>query len=131
MRWLACALLLGVCIRHFSNHWFNSYLGVKWWFYVMGGLWEALLCSVLAAVVWQAKETKWRWAALYALMIGISEALQMAICRVLIFDISKMPIGTNTCDFVTGLQMTATINTLYLLIGALLLGVMWREYKRG
>lgn len=129
MKWLACALLLGVCVRHFSNHWFNSYLGVKWWFYVMGGLWEFFLCSALLMVVWQARATKWRWLALYALMIGAFEALQMSVCRVLIFDISKMPIGTNTCDFVTGLKVTATINTLYLFVGALLIGVMFRESK--
>ena len=129
MKPLAFALFIGVLIRHFSNAWFNTYLGIKWWFYVWGGVWEVFLCAALAAMVWHYEKTKWRLIALYALGIGICEGLQMVVCRVLIFDISSMPKGVNTCDYLTGLHVTTSINTLYLLILALIVGAILRAKK--
>lgn len=122
--WLA---VIGVMFRHFTHSWIgpHTYLGTKGWFYMMGGMWEIFLCSALFVMVWQYSKDKWRWAALYALGIGICEATQMTVCRALVVDITK--IQGNTCDFVTGLQVTATFNILYLMIGAFLYGVMRRE----
>lgn len=93
----------------------------------MGGLWEAALCAGLFLVVWEAKRTKWRWVALYALGIGICESMQMAACRVWVTDISK--VRGNLCDFVTGLPVTATVNALYLLFLAFAIGALIREQQ--
>lgn len=127
MKWFAYLLLIGVMFRHFTHDWLGSqtYLGPKGWFYMMGGIWEIFLCSALFMVVWNQTKTIWRWVALYALGIGICAATQIAVCRALVFDISK--VKGNTCDFITGMPVTSTFNVLCLMVGAILLGVMWRE----
>lgn len=129
MKWLSALLLLGVCVRHFTAHNIGAqtYLNARGWFYVMGGLWEAMLCGILLMLVLEAQKSPYRLIAAFALIVGMAEAMQMSVCRALVVDMKTIPIGANICDHVAGLPVTATINTLYLLILAVLIGVQIRE----
>lgn len=128
MRWFACALVIGMVLRYFSYHSIGAqtYLTARGWYYVMGGLWEVLLCAALALVVWEAKKSAWRWLALYALVVSICESLQASVCRIAVAEMSSVPKGVNICDYVSGIQFTTTINTLYLIVLALIVGVILR-----
>ena len=129
MKVFATALLLMIVARHFTAFWLgaHTYLGPKGWSYMMTGIVEVFFCGALAYIVYYARKTKWRWLALFALGIGISEGLQIAACRIAIVDISLVPAGTNLCDYATGLPITLTMNSLYLLILSVIAGGLLRD----
>ena len=131
MKAFASLLLVGVLARHFSYQAIgaNTYLGARGWHYVMGGLWEILLCAALALVIWETKKSAWKWIALYALGVAMIESLQASLCRIAITNMSSVPKGANICDFVTGFPITATVNTLYLMMLALIVGAILRAKK--
>src|SRR5882672_9284152 len=107
-RWLGPILLVGVFLRHNTSQWFPGYSPAAW-FYVLGGLWEILLCAcvllayshnpLLAAAMW----------------IGILEGSQVSICRLATKDIDAVH-GQNLCDALTGLPIGATMTGLYVIL---------------
>lgn len=111
-------LIVSVFVRHFTAHSIGSqtYLNPRGWFYVMGGLWEALLCAVIGLMFWQTKDRVAKVVGLLAMAIGIVEAIQMVIARSLVYDMKTIPINKNVLDHLSGLQLSAVLVTLYLFI---------------
>lgn len=105
---LGIALLILVSLRHNGSFWINDLTGFpqKGAFYVMGGAWEAVLCLVLATYLWRQKEH----IGVFACVVGASEGIQMAVCRLL-----QGPSAKNLCDTYFGLPVGATIVSLYVL----------------
>jgi hypothetical protein len=118
MKWIAGLLLVGVFFRHSAHTWLAGTMGipVAGWFYVLGGVWEVLLCAVLALMFGAMREDRWARVAFAAMLIGIAEGAQMAGCRLMIEDMSKLPRGVNICDAATGLPIGAAFFSLYLII---------------
>ena len=118
MKAIASLLLLGVFIRHDAVTWIASTVGMTpaAIFYILGGIWEAILCAVLLMIFWVAKKSIWRNLAIAAMLIGILEATQVSVCRMAISDIRAVPQGTNLCDFVSGLPIGISLTCLYFLI---------------
>lgn len=126
MKWIACLLLLGVTLRHNGANWLaESSFTPAAWFYMLGGLWEVALCAVLMWVLLAAKFSIYRDLALFAMVIGILEGLQVTGCRLLVADISKVPRGASLCDWTTGLPIGATMVSAYVLI--LCYGILRRK----
>lgn len=124
---VAALLMFGVCVRHFTSHQLDGFwLTSRAWFYVLGSAWEALLCAMLAIVIAATSPTKYRFLALSALCIGISEALQMGTCR-LVLGSQKLPAGMDTCDYVTGLPIGATSLAIYI---AAVLWALWKSREQ-
>ena len=119
MKWLGPILLVGVFVRHNTSHWLTGY-SPQAWFYVLGGLWEVVLCLTLLRFVTAPL-------AISALWIGILEGAQVATCRLLTADISAVPKNANLCDALTGLPIGATMTGLYLLIICWAIGKKWRS----
>lgn len=117
MKVIAFALLVGVFIRHSGHTWLSgSGYSPAAVFYMLGGLWEALLCALGAALVYGARRTVWSGVALAALTIGALEGLQVTGCRLAIADIRAVPSGANLCDYATGLPVGAVAFSLYLIV---------------
>ncbi len=123
MKWLGPLLLVGVFLRHNTSGWFPAY-SPQAWFYILGGLWEMILCAVLFLFLRAPL-------AIAALWIGILEGAQVSICRLLTADISQVPKGANLCDHLTGLPIGATMTALYLGIICWAIGKEWRRDGRG
>lgn len=124
MRWLACALLLAVSMRHNSAFWVADMLqttpaAVS---YVMGGLLEVILGLAIASLLLTFAASVWRNLALVAAAIAVIEGSQMAVCRVLITDIRQLPPNTTLCDFVTGIPIGSVISTMYVLAVCFIVG---------
>lgn len=131
MKWLAILLLLGVFIRHDAANWLAGSISPAGWFFLLGGLWEALLCTLLLAVVLQ-QPGPWRALSVAALVIGIVEALQMSVCRLVISPAAyeAMPNGSNICDYLLGFQLGAPIVAFELFVVCVALGLSWRSASR-
>ena len=116
MKALAFVLLLGVFIRHDSANWLASITGLTpaAMFYILGGLWEFTLCSLLLFMVLGYPYTLWRGLASAGLVIGVLEGFQIFACRLAIADIGAVPMGANLCDFSTGFPVGAVMTSLYL-----------------
>lgn len=99
MKPLAILLLVGVFIRHGSAGWLADLTSfpVKGIFYILGGMWEAILCVALLRFIILERETLWVRLAMLACVAGAIEGLQMAVCRTLTPDISAVPVGENLC----------------------------------
>src|SRR5437870_2954674 len=108
MKWLGPILLVGVFLRHDTSQWLPGYTPGAW-FYVLGGLWEMILCGSLLALIGGYP------LAIAALWIGILEGAQVSTCRLLMTDITKVPRGGNLCDALTGLPIGATMTALYVI----------------
>jgi hypothetical protein len=112
MRWLACALLLGVFVRHDTAFtmaaWIGTSPGVV--FYVLGALWEVMLCTTLLGILWAAKRDAWTEIAMAAVTIGIVEAGMVAGCQIALHG--AVPPGMTTCQHVTGIPIGAVVTTL-------------------
>lgn len=123
MKLIAFALLVGVFLRHSGHHWLASdgYSPAAV-FYMLGGLWEALLCAVGAAVAYGYRASIWRAVALSALVIGALEGLQVTGCRLAVSDIRAVPKGANLCDYATGLPVGAVAFSLYVIVIAWTVG---------
>jgi hypothetical protein len=105
---LGIILLILVSIRHNGSIWLSDFTGItqKGVFYVLGGAWEAVLCFVLASYLWKQREH----IGVFACVIGASEGIQMAVCRLL-----QSPTSGNLCDAYFGLPVGATFVSMYAL----------------
>jgi len=129
MKYLAILLLVGVVVRHNTAYEVASLTGISppGAFYVLGGLWESILCAVVLIIAWQQRQTVYRSAILGAMAIGIIEGLQMSVCRACIKNMADVPKGVNICDYLTGFPVGATVASLYLII---LIWILGKELKK-
>ena len=119
MQWLAVALFLGVAIRHAGASWLAPTFGVTvpGAFYVLGGLWEALLCLAVMALLSTQRPSRWRGLALGAMAIGAIEGALMGACRLAAgTTLGSKPRDMNLCDWVTGIPVGPVLLGLYTLI---------------
>jgi len=118
VKWIAFVLLLGVFIRHNTYNFLaeQTHLPPQTIFYLLGGLWEAVLCSALLMIFWAMRSGIWKNLAVAAMLIGILEGLQVFVCRLCVKDIYAVPPGTNLCDYVSGLPVGVSLTCLYFLI---------------
>lgn len=128
MKALAFVLILGVFIRHDSPNWLAALSGMTpaAVFYILGGMWEVVLCTLLLWLVAGYPYTIWQAIASVALLVGISEGFQMFACRLAIVDIKAVPRGQNLCDFATGFPVGAVTTSLYLLALCWIVGRAYR-----
>ena len=110
MKHVAYVLLIGVFIRHDTSLWLADLTGKKasLIFYALGGLWEAMLASVIWLLIADRKAAAYKHLAVLGCIFAISEGLQMSVCRVL-----AEPGKGNLCDSLTGLPVGATLTSLY------------------
>jgi len=120
MKWLGPLLLIGVFARH-NMTWLPGYSPSEW-FYIMGGLWEFVLCSILLRFITLSL-------GIAALWIGILEGAQVATCGALMGH-RRPPEGMNECDYLSGLPIGATMTALYLGIVCWAIGKEWRAGSR-
>lgn len=123
-RWLWALLLILVALRHHTSQVLALSLPISapGIFYIQGGLWEALLCGVIAAFLWNQEPSFWKRAGLAAMAVGIIEGLQMSVCRSLVVSMADVPKGVNICDHVTGKPVAATLMWLEIFMVCVLLG---------
>ena len=116
MKIIAAILLIGVFLRHGSHNLLagNTALSPAAWFYILGGLWEVVLCGVLLFILLSAKG-QLKYFAIWAMIIGILEGLQISVCRLSIDNLSSVPKGTDLCDYLLGVPLGATEAATYLL----------------
>jgi hypothetical protein len=122
--WIACALLLGVFIRHEGIYWIAGASGYtpQATAYMLGGMLEALLWAVVLTFARGFEDSIWRDLMLTASTIGILEGLQTTGCRLAVSDISRVPRGTSLCEFVVGFQIGHTMFAVYLLFVLWIIG---------
>lgn len=104
-------ILLGmVIVTHFGYDLLSQVTGIHRavWFYVLMGLWTALLCAFVMYLLWARRKEAAITVVFAAMGIGIIEGLQM-LCLLA----GYVPDGINACDHVTGLPVTATTISLY------------------
>jgi len=114
MRFVIAILFIGILARHVIPNWIWQGTGISQagWFYIFGGGLEVLFCLVFLYVVKNFKKISKEWESLlkiehaflilfikYIIIIGISEGLQISVCRLAISKISDVPQGVNLCDF--------------------------------
>jgi hypothetical protein len=127
---LAALLLIGVFLRHHTAHQISAWTG---WtanivYYVEGGLFEVLLCGVLATCLLASRRSLGRDLALVALGIGAVEGLLMALFQM--FKTSRPPPGVNTGDWITGLPLTPILIMLSVIaVIATYLLWWWKDEK--
>ena len=123
MRLLAAALAIGAVFFNFSAEWALPKYGPYATWYILQSLWVVVLCAAVRLLI-EAYPRTAVWAlASTACVVGASEGLQNATCRLLVENGSSIPRGTTVCDYVTGLPMQATSVTLYLLL------FLWSVFK--
>jgi hypothetical protein len=108
---VAFFLLGWVFLTHFGYDWISEVTGVHraTVFYVLMGLWTAILCGFIQYLVW-GRRNEWQIkVVIVATGIGILEGSQM-LCLLL----GAVPDGVNACDYHSGLKITATSAALYL-----------------
>jgi len=130
MKYVAALLLLGVFFRHSAHNWLaeGSNFSSAAWFYMLGGVWEFVLCGLIAAILSEiGKPNVWTRLAIAAAFIGMSEGLQTSICRAVTTNISTVPKSANLCDHAAGLPIGAVMFALYFLIICTILGRHYRE----
>ncbi len=119
MRWLGPILLMGVFVRHNTSFWLPIF-SPQAWFYILGGLWEMILCGTLLLMLRQPLVIAAAW-------IGILEGAQVSVCRLSTSNIADVPKGANLCDALTNLPIGATMTALYLGIVCWAIGKEWRK----
>jgi uncharacterized membrane protein len=114
VKWLSSILLTAVFIRHYGYGWLSEFWGTSRGvaFLILGGWLEIVLAAVLLWLMWKAALPVVR----AALVILISEASQVMVCRMAVPDVSAKPDTMNTCDYWTGLPITSVFAALYLFI---------------
>jgi hypothetical protein len=123
VKWLGPFLLVAVFLRHDTSHWLPYYSAPEW-FYILGALWEVILCTCLFLFVHPFRGTSLVIAALW---IGILESGQVAICGA-VMGHRRAPAGVNDCDYLTGWHVGAIMTGVYLFIVCPAIGKAWRDY---
>jgi hypothetical protein len=118
LKWLAAVLFFGVAIRHMGASWLAPILdlSVAGTFYVLGGVWEVVLCVAVILLLWNQWPTRWRWLVRAAMCIGVIEGAMMSGCRLAIKDLTLVPKGTNLCDHAMGLPVSSVLMSLYAIV---------------
>ena len=133
LRWIAFVLLIGVFIRHWTAWWLaeGTYLSPQAMFYILGGVWETILCLVILGALCMVERSVWRYIAGIAMIVGALEGAQIAVCRAVTVDISIVPKHVNLCDYLIGLPLGATLAALYLIAIAYGVGKYLRTVRAG
>lgn len=116
MRVIAALLVIGVFLRHNSAKWLAGDFTPQAIFYMLGGVWEAILCATVLVFTAAMRPSIWRFVMQAAMVIGILEAVQMPVCRLMISDIRAVPPGMSLCDFVAGFPIGISIVAVYFLV---------------
>lgn len=119
MKWLAAILLVGVGLRHAGASWLAPMFGVSvpGTFYVLGGMWEALLCLTVMVLLSTQRRSPWRGLALGAMAVGFIEGALMAACRLASgISLGSKPRDMNLCDWVIGVPIGPALLTTYVVI---------------
>lgn len=123
MKRVGAALAIGAVFFNFSAEWALPGYGPYATWYIQQSIWVVVLCVVVRLLI-ESYPRSAVWAlASTACVVGASEGLQNATCRLLVENGSSIPRGTTVCDYVTGLPIQATSITLYLLL------FLWSVYK--
>lgn len=114
MKFLGVFLTILVLVRHDTAYALGEVLSLspRAAYYVLGGIQETVLWTLVATFILSYRNSIWRSLALGACVIGIVEGLMIPICRVALK-------GRNTgdvCDFVTGLPIGGTMVAVYTLV---------------
>jgi len=105
-------MLVWVFVTHFGYGFIEAQTGVHRAvvFYVMMGIWTALLCGFIQTLLWSRRGELAVRIVLYAAGIGAIEGLLM-LCLLA----GPVPQGLNACDHISGLPITVTSVSVYLL----------------
>lgn len=126
MKTIAAILLIGVLVRHGAYNGLaaiSSYSPAAW-FYILGGLWEVALCSIIMMMALEI-EGYLRLLISWAMIVGILEGAEIAVCRLPIDNIALVPRGTNLCDYAFNLPVGAAQAGTYLISICSLIGIYW------
>lgn len=117
MKSVAALLIVLALATYGGSRWLGGVLGYPsaGMAYILQGIWSATLCAVLLGIFLQYRRTVATGVVLLALFVGVSEGLQMSVCRLAITDMSAVPKGTNLCDHLTGLPIGAAMMGVYIL----------------
>jgi hypothetical protein len=118
MKWLGPLLLIGVFARH-NLSWLPGYTPPEW-FYLLGGVWEILLCASILLFIPALPLIQ------AAMWIGILEGAQVTVCGALMGH-ARPPAGQNECDYLTGWHVGAIMTGVYLFIVCMAIGKEWRK----
>lgn len=126
MRWLAILLVVGVFVAHDAANWLSegTRFSPGWVFYMLQGVWSALLSACLLIFFISAKPSLWRSLGIAGLAISIIEGAMVVGCALLVDDIYAVPRGTTLCHYATGLPIGSAITCLEVFILAWIVG-MW------
>jgi hypothetical protein len=115
---IAAMLLVGVFVANYTWRWIAVGTRFTEWatWYMLQGLWIALLCCILASLLYEKPKCITRNVAIGACVIGGVEGAQHALFRFLIDDPKTIPRGVDLADHVTGLPISTTLLTMYTLI---------------
>jgi len=118
MVWVAGVLLLAIAARHFGAASLAPMFGLppQGMFHVLGGALEVVVCGVIGVLLLTQRPSRARRLAHSAVAVGMVEGAQIVGCRLAIPDLSLVPRGANLCDHVTGLPVSATVVSLYVVI---------------
>lgn len=119
MAWLASILLLAAAFKNAGASWLAPIFGlpVPGMFYVLCGLWEAVLCIAVILLLQTQPRSRWRGVALSAAVIGLIDGVLMAACRLAAgTSIASKPRDMDLCDWVTGLPVGSVLLGMYVLI---------------
>lgn len=97
-------------VAHFGYDYLSQVTGIHKAivFYVLMGLWTALLCSFIICLLWERRKEAAIKVVFAAMGIGIIEGLQM-LCLLA----GNVPYGLNACDYITGFPITVATISLY------------------
>jgi len=82
-------------------------------FYVLGGLWEIMLCLAVFTFLATQVRSLWTDLARAAMMIGMVEGAMISGCKILI--VGQPPAGMTQCNYVTGIPIGDVVATLELM----------------
>jgi hypothetical protein len=125
---LASLLLLGVFVADFSWRWLGGtrYSTFGLW-YILQNAFVVLLCITNVIFLSVTKRSLSRDIAIYACGIGAIQGAKDSLCRLMIEDPKKIPVGVDVGDFLTGLPLQATLVAVYSLM---LTYILYDAHKR-
>lgn len=117
MKWIGPVLLVGVFARH-NLAWSLPGYNPQAWFYMLGGLWEILLCSILLLTLPALPLVR------VAISIGILEGAQVTLCR--LATTGPLPKG-NLCDALLGFPLGPWLTGFYIILIAVVTARQWKR----